>query len=72
MKDSNEVEVLAILEALRIFSLNFQGSAILESDLPNAISWMVSRKCPWKLHFLFNEIKEVRCRFITADPLWEG
>lgn len=38
LRDSNEAEVLAILEVLRILSSSFQGSSIVESDSLNAIS----------------------------------
>lgn len=54
IKDSNEAEVLAILEALEIFSRLFQGSLIVESDSYNAISLVTSDKDePWKLHYYF-------------------
>ena len=39
IKDSNEAEVLAILEALRIFVSNNFHSIVVESDSLNAISW---------------------------------
>ena len=38
IKDSNEVEVLAILESLHIYGNLFQDSLIMESDSVNAIS----------------------------------
>eukprot|EP00268_Persea_americana_P056975 TRINITY_DN6784_c0_g1_i2.p2 TRINITY_DN6784_c0_g1~~TRINITY_DN6784_c0_g1_i2.p2 ORF type:complete len:105 (-),score=19.94 TRINITY_DN6784_c0_g1_i2:1073-1387(-) len=58
IKDSNEGEVLAILEALRIcFSNNFH-SIVVESNSLNAISWMSClEEDLWKFQFLFNEIK---------------
>lgn len=37
IKDSNETEVLAVFEALRIFSHSFQGRLIVESDNFNAV-----------------------------------
>lgn len=40
IKDSNEAEVLAILEALRIFPHHFQAIIIVESNSSNAISWV--------------------------------
>ena len=40
IKESNEAEVLAILEALRIFSSTFKESLIVESDSSNAIRWV--------------------------------
>ena len=52
VRDSNEVEVLAILEALRIFSRSFMGSLIVESDSSNAFSWVTSSAVnPWKIQF---------------------
>ena len=58
VRDSNEAGVLAILEALRIFSRLLQGSLIVESDSFNAISWVsINISKPWKLQFAFNEIK---------------
>lgn len=38
IRDSNEVEVLAISEVLRIFSRSFHGRLIVESDSYNVIS----------------------------------
>lgn len=35
--DSNEAEVMSILEALRIFSHSFKGSLIVESDSSNVV-----------------------------------
>lgn len=35
--DSNEAEVMAILEALRIFFRSFKGSLIVESDSSNVV-----------------------------------
>ena len=58
LHDSNEAEVLAILEALWWFSRNFNGSLVVESDSSNAIAWLSNQKAnPWKFHFLFNEIR---------------
>lgn len=37
---SNKAKVLAILEALRIFSQSFHRSLIAESDSSNAITWV--------------------------------
>ena len=42
MRDSNEAEVLAILEALKIFSRSFKGRLIVESDSSNGISWVMT------------------------------
>lgn len=59
IKDSNEVEVLTILEALRIYVWLFMGRLLVESDYANAIHWISKVEgdlC--KLHFFsFNEIK---------------
>lgn len=38
VKESNETEVLAILEVVRIFSQSIQGMLIVESDSSNAMS----------------------------------
>lgn len=38
IKESNEIEVLDILEALQLFSSSFYGKLIVESDSPNTIS----------------------------------
>lgn len=55
--DSNEVEVLAILEALRCFSSYYHGVLIMESDSSNVVAGVSNRKAsPWKFQFLFNEI----------------
>ncbi|XXG62464.1 hypothetical protein AAC387_Pa05g0816 [Persea americana] len=56
--DSNEAEVLAILEALCCFKKYFHGALIVESDSSNAIAWVTNKKInPWKVQFLFNEIR---------------
>ena len=58
--DSNEVEVLVILEALRYFSRFVNGVLVVESDSSNAVAWVSNRKVnPWKFQFLFNEIREL-------------
>lgn len=41
VKESNKVEVMTILEAFRIFSGIFQGNLIVESDLANAVIWLM-------------------------------
>ena len=46
IKDSNEAEILAILEALRIIHTLQHHVLIVESDLANAISWVKSLKGP--------------------------
>lgn len=57
IRDSNEVEVLAISEALCIFSGSFQDKLIVESNSSNVVGWVpqIGSK-PWKFHFYFNEI----------------
>lgn len=55
--DSNEVEIPAIVEAIRKFSICFGGNSRMESDISNAISWVSTLdKCPWNLHFHLSEI----------------
>ena len=38
--DYNEVEVLAILEALRCFVRYFNGNPIVDSDSSSAVAWV--------------------------------
>lgn len=57
IKDSNEAEILAILEALRIYHRPFQYPLVVESDSMNAVYWARSFKGPWKMQFYLNEIK---------------
>ena len=53
--DSNEIEVFAILEALRCLARNFLGHLIVESDSSNAMDWVSNWKPkPWKFQFHFN------------------
>ena len=40
VSESNEAEVLSILEALKIFYSTFKETLIVESDSSNAISWV--------------------------------
>ena len=42
--DSNEAEVLAILEGLRLFARRYIGALVIESDSSNAITWVSNRK----------------------------
>ena len=42
--DSNEVEVLAILEALRCFVRYLNDNVIVESDSSNAVAWVSNRR----------------------------
>eukprot|EP00268_Persea_americana_P036637 TRINITY_DN3614_c1_g1_i6.p1 TRINITY_DN3614_c1_g1~~TRINITY_DN3614_c1_g1_i6.p1 ORF type:complete len:138 (-),score=27.70 TRINITY_DN3614_c1_g1_i6:344-757(-) len=57
--ESNEVEVVANLEAIRIFtSTSFCSRLAVESDSLNAISWVSSSAMfPWKFQFYLNEIR---------------
>lgn len=58
LKNSNETEVLAILEVLRIFSRFFQNRMIVESDSANALPWITfMERGLWKLYFYYNENK---------------
>lgn len=58
--DSNEVEVLVILEALRLFNRNFFDALIVESDSSNVITWAPTRNMfPRKFPLHFNEIGEL-------------
>ena len=59
IKDSNEAEVLAILEAFRIYHTSCHHYLIVESDSANAISWVKSLTGPWKMQFLFNKISHL-------------
>ena len=40
--DSNEAEVLVILESLRYFLRHYHGNLIVESDSSNAVSWVLN------------------------------
>lgn len=48
-KESNEAEVQAILEALRLYHSSYQLYLIVESDSTNAIYWVKSLSGPWKM-----------------------
>lgn len=53
INESNEIEVLALLEALWLFSLSFQAKLIVESDSDNVVirvSYSISK--PWRHLFL--------------------
>lgn len=64
VKDSNEVEVLAILEAWRIYLRSFQSGLIVESDSFNAILRVINKRLkPWRLQFYLNKIKELASSF---------
>lgn len=52
IKDSNDVEVLVILEALMIYVWLFRGRLLVESDSANAIHLISKVEGGlWKLHF---------------------
>ena len=59
--ESNEAEVLAILEAIPIFSSSsFPSSLVAESDSHNAISWVSSSTMfPWRFQFYAIEIRDL-------------
>ena len=59
LKDSNEAEVLAILEARRIFHTSFHHYLIVEIDSTKAISWVKSLRGPWKMQSLFIDISHL-------------
>lgn len=47
VRDSHEVEVMEILEALRMFVLFLHDKLIVQSDLANAMAWVsTSNDCP--------------------------
>lgn len=55
--ESNEAEVLPILEALHFFSSSFHGQLVVESASLNVIYWVNSSfKLPWRFHYYFNKI----------------
>lgn len=57
-QDSNEAVVMAILEAILIYSSSFQDKLIIESDSSNAISWVLLwNEGPSRFCFHFNDIK---------------
>lgn len=56
--ESNEAEVLAILEGLQIFASFSFPKLLVESDSMNVVSWVSSITLPpWGFKFYFNEIK---------------
>lgn len=55
--ESNEVNVMAILEAPQISISNFHNDLVVESDMMNAISWVSSSAASLgSSPFYFNEI----------------
>lgn len=70
--ESNEMEVVAILEVLRIFALSFNSELEVESDSMNVISWVPSSCMPLcRFQSYFNEIKElfskISLKFLLLD-----
>lgn len=65
VKDSKEVEVRTILEALRIYYLYFQESLIVESDSSNAISWVVG-----EIKFLSSNIYVILNMLFSRKVMW--
>lgn len=60
VKESNEAKVLAILEALWLFSRSFQAKLIVESDSSNMVKWASHIDSgPWSFFFFSSEIKEL-------------
>lgn len=56
LKDLNEAEILAILEAIRLFNVSFWQPLIMECDSLNAISWVSNvAKGRWKFYLALNE-----------------
>lgn len=56
--DSDEVEVLAILEALRNILMCSHAFLVVERHSLKVVSWVSSPSAaPWKFHIHFNEIK---------------
>lgn len=56
-KNSNEAEVIDILEALQIFSHSFQDRLIVLSDSSIANSWVTNG--PLKFWFYFDEVNSL-------------
>lgn len=51
--------MIAVLEALCLFSHSFQAKFITESDFNNVVMWASHvESWPWRLQFHFNDIKK--------------
>lgn len=60
IRDCNEMEVIAILEALTIHFGCFHGSLMVENDSSNDIAWALREdNIPWKFHYLLNKIRSL-------------
>lgn len=60
IKESNEVEVMAVSEALHLIQGSFQGKLIVESDSSNVVMWVLhARTKPWRFQFHLNKIREL-------------
>lgn len=57
VEDSNGADILAILEALRIYQCSFQLSLRVERNSINAVSCARTFRGPWKMQFYFHEIQ---------------
>ena len=67
IRDSNDAEVLAILEALPIFLSSFHGPLLAESDSTNAVGWLLKPNSrPWKFQFHFNEMKKISSSLVVS------
>lgn len=52
VRDSNEAEGLAILEALHVYSATFLEELIVESDSLNTVSWVIKGRRPMETSVL--------------------
>ncbi|XXG62313.1 hypothetical protein AAC387_Pa05g0690 [Persea americana] len=60
VRDSNEADLLTILEGLILFSRGYGVPLVLKSGSSNTIDWVSKQKAsPWKLQLHFNEIWEL-------------
>ena len=67
IRDSNEVEVLAILEAFQIFLASFHGPLVVESDSTNVVGWLLKPDSrPWKFQFHFNTLKKISASLVVS------
>ena len=76
--ESNEAEVVAFLEAIRIFtSTSSRSRLVVESDSLNAISWVSSSAMfSWKFQFYLNKIRalssSIQVSFIHVERAANG
>lgn len=57
VRDSNEAEGLAILEALHVYSATFLEELIVESDSLNTVSWVIKGRRPMETLVLLQRDK---------------